>query len=148
MSAAPAPSMSAADCSSAMGTVCAPNTRPKMPSARPEIVSTCARVTAVRRRVAELIEARLAEALTLEVLADAAGLSTFHFAKMFKASFGLAPHRYVTERRIARAKGLLEEGRTSLAGIALACGFASQSHFTRRFAQATGLTPAAWRWAA
>ncbi|UHC14650.1 AraC family transcriptional regulator [Methylobacterium currus] len=103
---------------------------------------------AVRRRVAELIEARLAEALTLEVLADAAGLSTFHFAKMFKASFGLAPHRYVTERRIARAKGLLEEGRTSLAGIALACGFASQSHFTRRFAQATGLTPAAWRWAA
>ncbi|MGX7707510.1 helix-turn-helix domain-containing protein [Methylobacterium sp. Gmos1] len=113
---------------------------------------------AVRRRIAELIEARLAEALTLEVLADEAGLSTFHFAKMFKASFGLAPHRYVTERRIARAKDLLAkdllakdllvDGRTGLAGIALACGFASQSHFTRRFAQATGLTPAAWRGAA
>ncbi len=69
------------------------------------------------------------------MLADEAGLSTFHFAKMFKASFGVPPHRYVTERRIARAKALLAEGRTSLAGIALACGFASQSHFTRRFAQ-------------
>ncbi|AWN55864.1 AraC family transcriptional regulator [Methylobacterium sp. 17Sr1-1] len=113
---------------------------------------------AVRRRVAELIEARLSEALTLEVLAEAAGLSTFHFAKMFKASFGLAPHRYVTERRIARAKDLLAkhllaeappgERRESLAAIALSCGFASQSHFTRRFAQATGLTPAAWRSAA
>ncbi|WP_246775867.1 helix-turn-helix domain-containing protein [Methylobacterium aquaticum] len=103
---------------------------------------------AIRRRIAELIEARLAEALSLEVLADEAGLSTFHFAKMFKASFGVPPHRYVTERRIARAKDLLAEGRTSLAGIALACGFASQSHFTRRFAQATGLTPAAWRGAA
>ncbi len=54
-----------------------------------------------------MIEARLSEALTLEVLAEAAGLSTFHFAKMFKASFGLAPHRYVTERRIVRAKDLL-----------------------------------------
>ncbi|PIK71301.1 AraC family transcriptional regulator [Methylobacterium frigidaeris] len=102
----------------------------------------------VRRRIAELIEARLGEALTLEVLAEEAGLSTFHFAKMFKASFGLAPHRYVTERRIARAKDLLVEGRASLAEIALTCGFASQSHFTRRFAQATGLTPAAWRGAA
>ncbi|GJD48447.1 HTH-type transcriptional activator RhaR [Methylobacterium crusticola] len=103
---------------------------------------------AVRRRIAALIEARLAEALTLEMLADEAGLSTFHFAKMFKASFGLAPHRYVTERRIARAKDLLLERRASLAAIALSCGFASQSHFTRRFAQATGLTPAAWRGAA
>lgn len=103
---------------------------------------------AIRRRVAALIEARLSEPLTLEVLADEAALSTFHFAKMFKASFGLAPHRYVTERRIARAKDLLAEGRTSLADIALTCGFASQSHFTRRFAQATGFTPAAWRGAA
>ncbi|MGE7419082.1 helix-turn-helix transcriptional regulator [Methylobacterium tarhaniae] len=108
---------------------------------------------AVRRRIAELIEVRLAEGLSLEVLADEAGLSTFHFAKMFKASFGVPPHRYVTERRIAKAKDLLSkallaEGRTSLAEIALTCGFASQSHFTRRFAQATGLTPAAWRGAA
>ncbi|BCM84327.1 helix-turn-helix domain-containing protein [Methylobacterium indicum] len=103
---------------------------------------------AIRRRIAELVEARLAEALSLDVLADEAGLSTFHFAKMFKASFGVPPHRYVTERRIARAKDLLAEGGASLAQIALACGFASQSHFTRRFAQATGLTPAAWRGAA
>ncbi|MEH3148056.1 MAG: AraC family transcriptional regulator [Methylobacterium frigidaeris] len=64
---------------------------------------------------------------------------------MFKASFGVPPHRYVVERRIARARDLLAGGRESLAGIALACGFASQSHFTRSFRQATGVTPAAWR---
>ena len=100
---------------------------------------------AVRRRVADRIEAGLGESLTLEALAAAAGLSTFHFAKMFKASFGVAPHRYVVERRIARSKALIAEGRTSLAEIALACGFASQSHLTRRFQQATGAPPAAWR---
>ena len=118
---------------------------------------------AIRRRTAEVIEARLAEALALDDLAEAAGLSPFHFAKMFKASFGVPPHRYVTERRIARAKDLLGKdlpgkslpgedfsaaGRESLAEVALACGFASQSHFTRRFKQATGFTPAAWRGAA
>ncbi|MBK3423861.1 helix-turn-helix transcriptional regulator, partial [Methylobacterium ajmalii] len=113
---------------------------------------------AIRRRTAEVIEARLAEALSLDDLAEAAGLSPFHFAKMFKASFGVPPHRYVTERRIARAKDLLGKGlpgedfsaagRESLAEVALACGFASQSHFTRRFKQATGFTPAAWRGAA
>ncbi len=59
---------------------------------------------------------------------------------MFKASFGIAPHRYVVERRIARAKHRLAEGRDGLADIALACGFASQSHFTRSFRQATGTT--------
>ncbi|WP_298956056.1 AraC family transcriptional regulator [uncultured Methylobacterium sp.] len=100
---------------------------------------------ALGRRIAERIEARLGEALTLDDLAGEAGLSTFHFAKMFKASFGIAPHRYVVERRIARAKHRLAEGRDGLADIALACGFASQSHFTRSFRQATGTTPAAWR---
>ncbi|MFE1602044.1 helix-turn-helix transcriptional regulator [Methylobacterium sp. ID0610] len=99
----------------------------------------------VRRRVADRVEARLGEALTLDVLADEAGLSTFHFAKMFKASFGVAPHRYVVDRRIARAKSLLADGRTGLAEIATACGFASHSHFARSFKQATGATPGQWR---
>ncbi|ACL61282.1 helix-turn-helix transcriptional regulator [Methylobacterium nodulans] len=99
----------------------------------------------IRRRIADQVEARLGDVLTLDVLADEAGLSTFHFAKMFKASFGVAPHRYVIERRIARAKSLLADGRTSLAEIAAACGFASQSHFTRSFKQATGATPGQWR---
>ncbi|MGY2049516.1 helix-turn-helix transcriptional regulator [Methylobacterium sp. JK268] len=100
---------------------------------------------AIQRRIAERIEARLGEALTLEALAAEAGLSTFHFAKMFKASFGLAPHRYVVARRIARAQTLLAEGRAGLAEIAMACGYASQSHFTRSFRQATGTTPGRWR---
>lgn len=99
----------------------------------------------VRRRVAELIEARLDEALTLERLAGEAGLSTFHFAKMFRVSFGMPPHRYLAERRVERAKRHLRDGRLALQQVALACGYASQSHFTRAFRAATGATPGEWR---
>ena len=51
---------------------------------------------------------------------------------------------WITHRRIARAKNLLR-GREPIAGIALACGFSSQSHLTRAFKSATGLTPGAYR---
>lgn len=98
-----------------------------------------------RRRVADHIEAHLSDPLTLELLAGEAGLSTFHFAKMFRASFGVAPHRYVVLRRIERAKDHLADGCHGLAGIASACGFSSPSHFNRAFRQATGTTPATWR---
>lgn len=97
-----------------------------------------------RRRVAEHIEAHLSEPLTLDLLAGEAGLSTFHFAKMFRASFGMAPHRYVVHRRIERAKDHLAGERHRLAEIASACGFSSPGHFSRTFKQATGTTPALW----
>lgn len=100
---------------------------------------------ALKRRLAEYIEAHLEDGLTLDDLAHQAGLSTYHLAKMFRSSFGLPPHRYVNERRIERARSLLRGEAMSLAQIALACGFASQSHFTNAFKAATGLTPRAWR---
>lgn len=100
---------------------------------------------AVQRNLTEYIEANLSSALTLEELARRANLSTFHFAKMFRTSVGLPPHAYVAKRRVDRAKCLLRDGRLELAQIALACGYASQSHFTRAFKGEAGMTPGAWR---
>ena len=102
---------------------------------------------AALRRVRERVEAGLEEALTIEDLAAAAGLSPFHFARMFKRATGESPHAYVLRRRIERARALLE-GDLPIAEVALACGFGSQSHLTARFRAATGLTPGRYRAAA
>lgn len=99
----------------------------------------------VRRRIVDYIEAHLDQTLTLDQLASEAGLSTFHFAKMFRISFGIPPHRYLAERRVERARNLLRSGGLALAQMALACGYASQSHFTKAFRSATGITPGEWR---
>lgn len=94
------------------------------------------------RRVIQHIHAHLDEELTLGRLAAQAGLSTCHFARMFKTATGLAPHRYVLNCRIARAKQLLAQGRHGLAEVALAAGFCDQGHLTRCFRQNVGVTPA------
>ena len=100
---------------------------------------------ATRARIGDLIEAHLGETLTLDRMAEEARLSTFHFAKMFRVSFGLPPHRYIGARRIERAKLLLRLKELALANIALSCGFSSQSHFTRAFKSATSMTPGEWQ---
>lgn len=97
-----------------------------------------------RRRVMDLVEAHLDDPLTLDRLAAEARLSTFHFAKMFRISFGLPPHRYLSARRIERAKRLLRTEQP-LGEVALACGYGSQSHFNRIFKAATDRTPGEWR---
>ncbi len=96
-------------------------------------------------RVTEFIEAHLGEGLTIEALASEACLSPFHFARAFKAATGTAPHRYLTDRRIGRARALIAEGRLPLAEIAEECGFSSQPHFTRWFKRIVGITPGAYR---
>jgi AraC family transcriptional regulator len=58
---------------------------------------------------------------------------------------GVTPHQWLTERRVDTAKRLLKGGDLPLAQIALACGFANQSHFTRVFRSFVGCTPAAWQ---
>ena len=93
------------------------------------------------RRVAEFVEAHLGEDLTLGRLAREACLSPFHFARAFKAATGTAPHRYLTVRRIDRARALIADGELTLAEIADACGFSSQAHFTRSFKRFVGATP-------
>ncbi|MFI0394708.1 helix-turn-helix domain-containing protein [Paracoccus jiaweipingae] len=93
------------------------------------------------RRIRDFIEAHLDDSLTLDVLAQQAGLSPWHFQRMFRVSFGLPPHGWVERRRIARAETLLRAG-TPVAQVASACGFCHQSHLTRAFARARGITPA------
>lgn len=99
----------------------------------------------VERRVKDYIESNLEQKLTVSDLASVATLSSYHFARMFKHATGMGPYSYVTMRRIALARRLLEENRLSIAEIAARCGFSSQSHFTGRFKQATGVTPSQYR---
>lgn len=100
---------------------------------------------AVRRRVRDYIDSHLHTALSLDELAGVAALSTYHFAHMFPVSFGLTPHAWVQQRRIDHARGLLASGDLDLAAIAQRTGFGNASHLSRRFRQATGVTPGAYR---
>lgn len=97
------------------------------------------------RRVEALLRDRLADDLGLDDLAREVGLSRFHFARAFKQATGTTPYRYLCERRIERAKGLLVGTELTLAEIALACGFATQTGFTSAFRRVTGTTPGRWR---
>jgi AraC-like DNA-binding protein len=96
------------------------------------------------RRAADLLLQDLKGDCTIAELAVHCGLSPRHFARAFKATHGMPPHKWLLEQRIEHAKILLE-GATPISEIALACGFADQSHFTRVFRTLVGTTPAAWR---
>ncbi|MFT0868516.1 helix-turn-helix domain-containing protein [Pseudomonas sp. CAM1A] len=98
-----------------------------------------------RRQLVDYIEAHLDQALTLGDLALRCNLSEYHFARMFRASFGLPPHQYLLARRLQRACRLLRMGTLPLGEVALLCGFASASHFSNRFRQALGATPGEYR---
>ncbi|WP_028536893.1 helix-turn-helix domain-containing protein [Paludibacterium yongneupense] len=100
---------------------------------------------AVRRRLTDWLDAHLDQPLTLGSMAREAHLSEFHFARMFRRSFGVPPQVWLHTRRIARARQLLEAGALPLTSVALACGFASASHFSNRFRQATGVSPSRYR---
>ncbi|WP_017301120.1 AraC family transcriptional regulator [Nodosilinea nodulosa] len=92
-------------------------------------------------RVMDYIEAYLTDDLTLADLALQAGLSKFHFSRLFKDATGLTPHKYVQQRRIERAAQVLLRREGAIAAVAADFGFADQSHFTRVFKQVKGLTP-------
>jgi AraC family transcriptional regulator len=97
------------------------------------------------RRVLDYIDAQLTGELGLIELAAIAGLSPHHFLEAFKISVGKSPHRFVTERRVQRALELLRDDARSIAEIANAAGFSSQSHLTANFRRVTGLTPGRFR---
>jgi len=97
------------------------------------------------RHVKELICQNLAADLPLADLARACGLSLTQFSRAFRKSVGVPPHKWVVQQRIAEAKRLLRGGSLSLAEIALVCGFSDQSHFTRLFSAAVGVSPGMWR---
>jgi AraC-like DNA-binding protein len=100
---------------------------------------------ATLNRLRGFIDANLGANIDLGSLATNAELSLFHFARAFKQSEGVTPHRYILERRVAKARELLTGSREPLAQIALATGFADQSHFARRFREVVGLSPGEYR---
>lgn len=93
----------------------------------------------------EFIEAHLDQSFTLAQLADALGMSLYHFCRQFKQSTGVAPYQYITRRRIEQAKQLLLHSQLSITDIALQVGFATPSAFTRLFHRITGTTPKDYR---
>ncbi|MGA8624170.1 MAG: AraC family transcriptional regulator [Pseudolabrys sp.] len=96
-----------------------------------------------RKRVANFIEENLARDVKLSEVAAVAELSPYHFARVFKQSFGVPPHRYHIGRRIERAKEMLSD--RSVTEVALAVGFAETSSFSAAFRRATGVTPSEFR---
>jgi AraC family transcriptional regulator len=97
------------------------------------------------RRVAEYIHEHPDGDLGLIELAAIVGLSSHHFGEAFKISTGISPHRYVIEQRVQRAAKLLNESAGSIAEIAYAVGFSSQSHLTTNFHRIIGVTPVQFR---
>jgi AraC family transcriptional regulator len=95
--------------------------------------------------VVEYIENNLTKTLTLQEIADVAGLSSFHFLRQFKRTFQLTPHDYVLQRRIERSKLLLQCGRYSIQEIAVAVGFVDPGHFSKAFKQRAGISPSQYR---
>lgn len=91
------------------------------------------------------IDEHLHEALPVAGLARLAGMSRSKFSRAFRSATGLPPHQYLVARRIDRAKGLLAGTDRSLADIALAAGFSSQSHMTTCFRHSIGQTPSEFR---
>jgi AraC family transcriptional regulator len=98
-----------------------------------------------KRRAAELLRENLDGRIRLTDVARECSLSVSHFARSFKATFGVAPHRWLIGRRIERAKELLRQTTTPIADIAIQSGFGDQTAFTRTFRHVTGISPGQWR---
>jgi AraC family transcriptional regulator len=96
-------------------------------------------------RAKELIDTNLSGAVSLSFLATECGMSTNHFARAFKQSMGIPPHRWLLLRRVEVAKSILESGSMRMSDIASITGFSDQSHFTRVFSELVGVTPRAWK---
>jgi AraC family transcriptional regulator len=97
------------------------------------------------RVVVEMLEARFDERLTLTEIADRAGVHPSHLARTFRQHQGCSVGDYVRRRRLEYICGQLKSSDMALGEIALAAGFADQSHFTKAFKRERGMTPAEYR---
>ena len=97
------------------------------------------------KRALAYIEANLGAKICAGDLADLVAISKSHFSRAFKRSLGVTPMAYVARRRVERAKAMMRSTQEQLSEIALACGFADQSHMTRSFQRCVGTSPGLWR---
>jgi AraC family transcriptional regulator len=97
------------------------------------------------RRIRELVDARIEDELSLHEMAQSVGLSTAHFARMFRQSTGETPHRFVLRQRLERAKAMLRAPDARVLDVAVACGFKTQQHFAQVFRGVCGISPTGYR---
>jgi len=98
-----------------------------------------------QKLVVEFIDAHIAEKISLARLAKLAELSRYHFAHVFKQTFGVPPHRYQAARRMERATDLLLQSTLPVTQVAIRVGFCETSSFTRAYRRYAGVTPSARR---
>lgn len=96
-------------------------------------------------RVLKHIDENYGSPIPIETLAEVAGWSPAHFSRLFKATIGETPHRFLMQYRVERARRQLDETEDQLIHIATTCGFADQAHLTRYFKQIIGCTPRQYR---
>ena len=97
------------------------------------------------RRIKELVHAKMEDDLSLDEMAQSVGLSTAHFARMFRKSTGETPHRFVLRQRLERAKAMLRAPDARVLDVAVACGFKTQQHFAQVFRNLWGVSPTEYR---
>jgi AraC-like DNA-binding protein len=107
----------------------------------PEELANLARL----RRVRDLMDREYASPIEVPALARVALMSTAHFARQFRATYGETPYSYLMTRRIERAKALLRRGDMSVTEVCMAVGCTSLGSFSARFTQLVGETPTAYR---
>lgn len=98
-----------------------------------------------KRQLLEYMHAHIAANMLLEDLAQVAGLSVYHFARRFRASFGVPPHEFIINLRLEAAMRLLRSCDEALNAVAAHCGFSDQSHMTRLFRKRVSVTPGQYR---
>jgi AraC family transcriptional regulator len=97
------------------------------------------------KQVLDYVEAHLDQQTHLSELAQAASMSPFYFARLFKNSMGVSPHKYVTMRRIERSKELLRRSDMSIFEIGVRVGYLDPKHFRGEFRRAVGISPSEFR---
>ncbi|CAM5379790.1 helix-turn-helix transcriptional regulator [Streptomyces griseomycini] len=111
---------------------------------RGAVTETPRRDPVLARRLRELLDERVVEGIGLREAAGLLSAHPAHLVRAFSGAYGIAPHQYLTSRRVGRARRLLLEG-GSPSAVAAASGFYDQAHLTRHFRRLVGVTPGRYR---